>query len=65
MSNRTKAQVQASKILSSRNTRVMQFVSQQLQEFDKENPAGRGNKNTPGRDAFAKQVLERAQATIA
>jgi len=65
MGTRTKAQVQASKILSSRNTRVMQFVSQQLQEFDKENPASRGSKNTPARDAFAKQVLERAQTTIA
>ncbi len=65
MGNRTKAQVRASKILSGRNTRVMQFVSDQLRDFDAQNTIERGNKNTPARDAFAKQCLERAQATIA
>lgn len=60
MSNRTKAQKAASKILSTRNTKVMQFVSDQLKTFDKENLS----RDYAARDVFAKQCLERAQATI-
>jgi hypothetical protein len=60
MGNRTKAQVRASKTRSNRNTKVMQAVSEQLKAFDKENPI----RNYTARDAFAKQCLEQAQASI-
>jgi hypothetical protein len=59
----SKAQKRASKQRALRNERVQQFVSTQLRDYDAER---RGQpKDHVAREAFAKLVLTRAQATLA
>lgn len=66
MANRTKAQKAASKILSKRNERVLQIVSDNMKVYDADFAHKRpgGTKDYVAREAFMQMCLKGAKADV-